>query len=79
MQRSSTSSDRCVGKRVQPRCAHAVAAPLRGQTKVVGRRGLGPRDQERQRTQHGSFVATYHAQVHTAAAAVIVLGWDAWF
>ena len=33
---------------------------------AVGRRGLGPRDQE----EHRSFVATYHTRVHTAAAAV---------
>ena len=31
----------------------------------VGRRGLGPRDQEEQRTQRASFVATYHTRVHT--------------
>ena len=28
----STSSDRCVGLRIQPRCANAVAAPHRNQT-----------------------------------------------
>ena len=36
---------------------------------AVGRRGLGPRDQEQQRTQCVSFVATYHTRVHTVAAA----------
>ena len=29
---TSTSSDRCVGMRIQPRCANAVAAPHRSQT-----------------------------------------------
>ena len=29
---TSTSSDRCVGLRIQPRCANAVAAPHRSQT-----------------------------------------------
>ena len=40
---SSTSSNRnrCVGLRIQPRCANAVATPLLGQITVVGRRGLG--------------------------------------
>ena len=32
---------------------------------AVGRRGLGPREQGEQRTQRASFVATYHARVHT--------------
>ena len=32
---------------------------------AVGRRGLGPREQGDQRTQRASFVATYHARVHT--------------
>ena len=32
---------------------------------AVGRRGLGPREQEEQRTQRASFVAMYHARVHT--------------
>ena len=30
---------------------------------AVGRRGLGPRDQEEQRTQRASFVPTYHTRV----------------
>ena len=67
---SSTSSDRCIGKRIQPRCANAVAALLRGQTAVVGRRGLGPRDREEQGTKRGSFVATNHTRVHIAATAI---------
>ena len=67
----STSSDRCVGLRIPPRCANAVAAPLCGQTAAVCRRGLGPRDQEEQRTPHASFVTTYHSRVHTAAAAAV--------
>ena len=74
------SSERRVGKRVQTPCAKAVAAPLRRQTTVVGRRGVGLRNQEEQRTQCGSFVATYHTrvQIPAAAAAVIVLGSDSW-
>ena len=32
---------------------------------AVGRRALGPREQGEQRTQRASFVATYHARVHT--------------
>ena len=36
---------------------------------AVGPRGLGPTDQEEQRTQRASFVATYHTREHTAAAA----------
>ena len=32
---------------------------------AVDRRGLGPREQGEQRTQRASFVATYHARVHT--------------
>ena len=43
---------------------------------AVGRHGLGPREQGEQRTQRASFVATYHARVHTRAAA-LVLGSDA--
>ena len=42
---------------------------------AVGRRGLGPRERGEQRTKRASFVATYHAGVHTAAA--LVLGSDA--
>ena len=42
---------------------------------AVGRRGLGPREQEEQRTQRASFVATYHKRVHRAAPHV--LGSDA--
>ena len=49
-------------------CANAVVAPLREQTAAVGRRGLGPRDQEEQRTQRASLVAKYHKRVHTVAA-----------
>ena len=71
----------------ESRCANAVAAPHRGQTTVIGRRGLGPRVQEAQRTQRASFVATfeYHMSTHhtwyTAAkqqSVIIVLGSDAW-
>ena len=32
---------------------------------AVGGSGLGPRDQEEQRTQRVSFVATYHTRVYT--------------
>ena len=32
---------------------------------AVGRRGLGTREQGEQRTQRASFVAAYHARVHT--------------
>ena len=32
---------------------------------AAGRRWLGPREQGDQRTQRASFVATYHARVHT--------------
>ena len=35
---------------------------------AVGQRGLGPREQEEQRTQRASFVAAYLTRVHTAAA-----------
>ena len=41
---------------------------------AVGRRGLGPRGQEEQRTQRASFVAMYHTRVHTAAAAATATG-----
>ena len=37
---------------------------------AVGARGLGPRDQEEQRTQRALFVATYHLRVHSVAAAL---------
>ena len=60
------SSDRCVGLRIQPHVQTPSAASLQ---LAVGRRGLGPRDQEEQRTQRASFVATHHTRVHTAAAA----------
>ena len=53
---TNTSSDRCVGLRIQPRCANAVAAPHRSQTTGSCRST---------RTQRASFVATYHARVHT--------------
>ena len=43
---------------------------------AVGQRGLGPREQGDQRAHRASFVATYHARVHRAAAAP-VLGSDA--
>ena len=39
----------------------------------VGRRGLGRREHEEQCTQRASFVATYHARVHTEQQ-LIVLG-----
>ena len=42
----------------------------------VGRRGLGPREQEEQRTQRASFVATCHTRVHTEQQ-VLVLGSNA--
>ena len=42
---------------------------------AVGR-GLGPREQGEERTQRASFVATYHARVHTEQQ-LIVLGSDA--
>ena len=45
---------------------------------AAGRRVLGRRDQEEQRTLRASFVATYHTRVHTTAAAVIVWGSGAW-
>ena len=32
---------------------------------AVGQRAFGPREQRDQRTQRASFVATYHARVHT--------------
>ena len=32
---------------------------------AVGRCGLGPRDQGERRTQRASFMAAYHARVHT--------------
>ena len=44
---------------------------------AVGRRGLGPREQGEQRTQSASFVATYHARVHTEQQLSAVLGSDA--
>ena len=44
-------SDRCVGLRTQPRCANAVATPPRGQATDIGRRGVGPRDEEEHRTR----------------------------
>ena len=50
---------------------------MRGKPTVVGRRGLGPRDQEEQRTQRVSFVATYHTRVRNKQQSVIVLGSDA--
>ena len=62
---TSTSSDRRFGLRIQPRCANAVAAPLRNQATASCRRGLGPREQGQQRTQCASFVPSYHASVHT--------------
>ena len=43
---------------------------------AVGARELGPRDQEEQRTQRASFVATYHTRVHTEQQ-LNVLGSDA--
>ena len=45
---------------------------------AVGARELGSRDQEEQRTQRASFVATYHTKVHTEQQLIIVLGSDAW-
>ena len=46
---------------------------------AVGRRGLGPRDQEEHRTQRVSFVTTYHTKVRSKQHSVTVLGTDAWF
>ena len=65
----NTSSERCVG--LQPRCANAVATPLRSQTTASCRstRAQTSRKEE-QRIQRASFVATYPTRVHTAAAAV---------
>ena len=59
----STSSDRCLGLRIRPRCENAVAAPLRSQTTAIiaaGQRGLGLGEQEEQHTQRASFVTMYH-------------------
>ena len=45
------------------------------------RRELGPRDQEEQPTQRAPSVATYHTSLYESthrAAALIVLGSDAW-
>ena len=44
---------------------------LHGQTTVVGRHGFRPRDQEEQRTQRASFVATHHARVNTQQQAAV--------
>ena len=37
---------------------------------AVGRRGLGPREQEEQRTPRVSFVSTYHTRVHTEGSSL---------
>ena len=67
----STSSDRYVGPRTQPRCANAVAAPRRSQT-TASCRWTRPRTylekEGEQHTQRASFVATYHTRVQTRAA-----------
>ena len=68
---TSTSSDRCVGLRIQPRCLTAARLQL-----AVDRRGLGPREQGEQRTQRASFVATLSCE-STHRAAALVLGSDA--
>ena len=73
----STSSDRCLGLRIRPRCENAVAAPLRSQTTAIiaaGQRGLGLGEQEEQHTQR--VVRGYHTRVHTERQ-LIVLGSDA--
>ena len=44
---------------------NAVAPPPRAHYPLVGRRGLGPREQGDQRTQRASFVARYHAASDT--------------
>ena len=44
---------------------------------VVGGRGLGPREQEEQRTQRPSFVATNISCESAHRAAALVLGSDA--
>ena len=68
---SSTSSDRCIGCRLQRTTMRehsrqlVIAAPLPAQTTVVGRRGFGPRNEEEQRPQRPSFVDTFHTRVHT--------------
>ena len=44
---------------------------------AVGQRAFGPREQRDQRTQRASFVATYHARVHTEQLLVaLALGSD---
>ena len=48
----------------------------------VGGSGIGPRDQQEQRTQRASFVTMHHTRVHTQQQQqqqqVVVLGSDAW-
>ena len=50
---------------------HSRRASPRTDYTVVGRRGLGPRDQEEQRTQRASFVTTYNTRVRTQQQAAV--------
>ena len=59
-------------RRASPRPDYSYSS-----TVAVGRRGLGPREQE-QRTQRASFVAACHTRVRTEQQ-LIVLGSDAFF
>lgn len=46
---------------------NAVAPPPRAHYPLVGRRGLGPRDQDEQRIKRAFLVATYRTRQHTEA------------
>ena len=71
--RASTSSDRCVGLRIQPRCANAIAAPHRSQTTASCRSTRARTYGTRRATHPAPVVATYHGRVHTAAAFAVGL------
>ena len=63
-------SDRCVGLRIQPRCANAAAAPLRSQT-TARCRSMWTRTSRPTRPAHPAFVCRGYLlfeSTHTAAA-----------
>ena len=65
----SMSSDRCVGLRIQPRCANAVVAPHRSQT-TVGCRSTRARTQRTRRARPARVFRGYvsYESAHRAAA-----------
>ena len=73
---TSTSSDRCVGLRIQPRCANTVAAPHRSQTTASCRSTRARTWRTRSAAHPARVFRGYVLCESTHRAAALVLGSD---